>query len=926
MGGTKVRPIKLTVSAFGPYAAKTVFELDRFGNKGLYLITGDTGAGKTTIFDAITYALYGEPSGAVRDAGMFRSKYADAQTPTFVELDFEYSGKKYHMKRNPDYERPAKRGDGFTLQKANAELHYPDGRVVTKMKEVKSAVNEILGIDRGQFTQIAMIAQGEFLKLILASTEDRQRIFREIFGTRYYQTLQERLKGESAGLLKVCESLRGSVKQYMDGVICRPDDIFEIELEKAKSGEITFTDAKAAIEKIIEKDNIEKKIITTNLAETEKSISEFTRALGRAEEVGRAEITLEKAKKTLESKMILQREAVAKFEAEKAKDMKREKLSESILRAKNELPKYVEFDTIEKYLNKKRSELKFSEEKQSALLENIEKLEKTLEFQKKESIELKNSVLTYSELKQKQERLTEKKKAVDNLQQEVKELGKLAGKLLAAQDEYKKAFEKASNLKTQYDSKYKAYLDEQAGVLAKTLVSGEKCPVCGSTNHPESAILTENAPTKEELENGKIQAEAAELKAANQSEAASSLKVQAENQKETIQKAAVLIMGECPFEEIESALFVVSSDITHDEKELLEELKDAETKMKRQKTLDEAIPKIEAQLKSSNKEWIEQKGSVASLASEIKGLMENAEKIKSSLIYSGKTEAEVALSNMELLLKTMKKSLEDAEQEKQNILTVVGGLEGEIKVLEEQVKTSEKVDISELKETLNQLKTFKQQQNDFLSEITTRLDRNNNARTGMEKQSQVLIETENKYTWVRALSNTANGSISGKEKIMLETYIQMTYFDRIIARANTRFMVMSSGQYELKRRIEAENYRSQSGLELDVIDHYNGSQRSVKTLSGGESFKASLSLALGLSDEVQSSAGGIKLDTMFVDEGFGSLDEESLKQAVKTLVGLTEGNRLIGIISHVAELKEKIDKQIIVRKEKSGGSYADIIT
>ena len=178
---------------------------------------------------------------------------------------------------------------------------------------------------------------------------------------------------------------------------------------------------------------------------------------------------------------------------------------------------------------------------------------------------------------------------------------------------------------------------------------------------------------------------------------------------------------------------------------------------------------------------------------------------------------------------------------------------------------------------------------------------------------------------MRALSNTANGNIAGKEKIMLETYIQMTYFDRIIARANTRFLVMTSGQYELRRTREAANNRAQSGLELDVIDHYNGSTRSVRTLSGGESFKASLSLALGLSDEIQAASGGIKLDTMFVDEGFGSLDEESLAQAIKALMSISESERLVGIISHVGELKQKIDKQIVVTKTQSGGSMAKIV-
>ena len=179
--------------------------------------------------------------------------------------------------------------------------------------------------------------------------------------------------------------------------------------------------------------------------------------------------------------------------------------------------------------------------------------------------------------------------------------------------------------------------------------------------------------------------------------------------------------------------------------------------------------------------------------------------------------------------------------------------------------------------------------------------------------------------WLRSLSNTANGTITGREKIMLETFAQMTYFDRILIRANTRFMMMSGGQYELRRRVEADNNRSQSGLELDVIDHYNGSLRSVKTLSGGESFKASLSLALGLADEIQSAAGGVQLDTMFVDEGFGSLDEDSLQQALRVLSELSEGRRLVGIISHVGELKEKIDKQIVIKKDRAGGSRAEIV-
>ena len=228
-----MRPITLTMSAFGPYAAKTVIELDKLGTNGLYLITGDTGAGKTTIFDAITYALYGEASGNTRDVNMFRSKYAEPSTPTEVELTFEYAQKIYTVKRNPEYDRPKARGEGYTTEKANAELHYPDGRVVTRLKEVNKAIVDIMGIDRSQFTQIAMIAQGDFLKLLLASTEDRKKIFQKIFRTQCYYQLQERLKAETSKLAVEYNQTGSSIRQYINGIACHPDDVLKLEVDKA---------------------------------------------------------------------------------------------------------------------------------------------------------------------------------------------------------------------------------------------------------------------------------------------------------------------------------------------------------------------------------------------------------------------------------------------------------------------------------------------------------------------------------------------------------------------------------------------------------------------------------------------------------------------------------------------------------------------
>lgn len=920
-----MRPIKLTVSAFGSYAGNTVFPLEKLGTKGLYLITGDTGAGKTTIFDAITYALYGEASGGIRDTSLFRSKYAQVGTPTFVELTFAYGGKQYFIKRNPDYQRPAKRGEGFTMQKADAQLNLPDGRVVTKTKEVNTAIQDILGVNRSQFTQIAMIAQGEFLKLLLASTEDRQKIFRDIFGTTHYQKLQEKLKAESAELGRDCETLGSSVKQHIEGAVCKPDDVLEMELSKAKSAQLTMIETIELITTLICQDENERKALSDEMTKLETEISEITTALGKAQETDKAKKALENAKATLQEKQPLQRQRAEKFEQEKSKSTERETLSAEITTSKNELSRYDELTGMKKELLGKETLLQESKNKLETAINLVIQIEGKIKGDKTQLASLKDSAVNLQLLKQKKEKLSEQKQSMSELSEEIKRFKKLEGKLAAAQKDYKQLSDSAENLKTEYNQKYRAYLDEQAGLLAKTLQTGEECPVCGSLEHPLPATVTDFAPSKEELEIAKNEAETADKKAVAQSQVAATVKVQIENKKADLIKASRVILEDCPFEEIQSTLAVKESKVIAEQTQNAENLSEAEVKVNLYTSLEESIPKSEKQLKTKMEEQSDFKSSISSLHSAIKGQTEAYDKLKSTLKYADKKEAENALKTLEKKELEWKNAYKDAEKENNDIIAEVRELNGKIEALEEQLKDVKPVDVFEFQERKNEGIHKKTLLSNQLTEITTRLNCNQRTLEGIKKQSHRLVEAESKYSWVKALSNTANGTISGKEKIMLETYIQMTYFDRIIARANTRFMVMSDGQYELKRREEASNNRSQSGLELDVIDHYNGSQRSIKTLSGGESFKASLSLALGLSDEVQASAGGIKLDTMFVDEGFGSLDDESLKQAINTLAGLSEGNRLIGIISHVGELKEKIDKQIVVKKGKSGGSFAEII-
>lgn len=917
-----MRPKKLTVSAFGPYAEKTVLEMDRLGNRGLYLITGDTGAGKTTVFDAITYALYGDPSGETRDANMFRSKYADAETPTFVELDFEYSGKIYHIRRNPEYERPSKRGEGTTVQKAEAELVYPSGRVVSKTREVNNAVKEIMGIDRNQFTQIAMIAQGEFLKLLLASTEERQKIFREIFRTDYYRILQEKLKSDELRLNRICDELNSRIEQYIDGIICG-DEFINSELCDA----LLVCDKIKVLNKIIGLDKTQKSDLTKQIENIESNLSEITAEIAKAEE-------LEKARKALiiSHNNQIEKSAELKVLDKQLEDARKnlpeaERILQELAVAKNELDSYDNLDELIKQCTKIKKEY-------DDLYSDIEKdsqkqgeLEVSIKVSKEEQASLSDINLVKQKLGMEFEKLTERQNAADTLSGLISEYNQCADDLSAAQEKYSVLTEIAEASKRDYESKNRAYLDEQAGILAKALKSGEACPVCGSVHHPIPAKLNEGAPTEQELKSAKIKCEKDRDKTVKASQESAVLNTQLKVIIRQITDNAKALFGteKADIADIEVELARLFVKLKSDIIVLDDKIKTADVQAERYEQLLNKIPENEKLLENLKKSISQKRERAVRLKSDTDNLDQSIENIKQSLAYPTKSDAENYINEQKEKVTNIQKRFKSAEKNYNDCKTALDSLTGTVNALTEQVKDIPVTDIDEMKNKAAELKSEKSKRNGVLSEVITRIDVNVKNLQNIEKLSAELEKSEAEYIQVKSLSDTANGNVKGKEKIMLETYIQMTYFDRIIASANTRLMMMTGGQYELRRRAEAENNRNQSGLELDVIDHYNGSERSVKTLSGGESFKASLSLALGLSDEIQSSAGGIRLDTMFVDEGFGSLDDESLEQAIKTLAGLTEGNRLVGIISHVSDLKHKIDKQIIVTKNKSGGSKAEIV-
>ena len=919
-----MRPIKLVMSAFGPYAGVTTLELDKLGTKGLYLITGDTGAGKTTIFDAITFALYGEASGDNRNADMFRSKYTDPDTPTEVALAFEYNGKEYYVKRNPAYLRPKKKGGGFTSKPADAELHYPDGRVVAKLKDVNNAIVEIMGIDRNQFTRIAMIAQGDFLKLLLASTDDRKKIFQKLFHTKNYWFLQESLKSQSGSLAKEYEKASDSIKQYIGGILCEDDNPLSVSVRKAMNGEMTTGDVTELLDKLIKEDADAKEKLTADIDKKELKIKELTALIAKAEEQKKAETSLKNSEEKLVEVTEKLNEAKAAMEAANEKKPQITELGEKISALKNELPLYDELETKKKNLDAITKNITDSTGKLANEKDKAEKLKAEIQTLKEELQTLGKAEEEKLKAEHQKEALAKEQTALSELQALLSGLTTLEAQLADKQADYKRKSEAAEEMRRIYEVNNKAYLDEQAGILAETLTDGEPCPVCGSTHHPSLAVKSAAAPTKAALDKSKKAAEAAEKEAATASETAKATIAAITEKKSYIQQSAEKIIAVDSFDEITVALTAKKQELDAALDENRRVMLKVTAQVSRKQQLDDLIPTKEKETDSIQTHITELEKKLAALNSSKESEKKQIEATREKLKFEDKAivQKEIAvLTTQKTAIETaVEKAVKDYNNRDKEVAEIKSAIEETKKLLQDK----EPCDIENEKQQLSELTTHKNNMAKKLQSVFVRLSTNILMQKRIQEMSEEVSKIEKQWTMVKALSNTANGNISGKAKIMLETYIQMNYFDRIIARANTRLMIMSDGQYELKRRIESDNKRSQSGLDLDVIDHHNGSERSVKTLSGGESFKASLALALGLSDEIQSSAGGIRLDTMFVDEGFGSLDEDSLQQAIKALTGLTEGNRLVAIISHVGELKERIENQIIVKKDRLGGSKATI--
>lgn len=918
-----MRPLKITMSAFGPYAGEVTLDMQKLGKSGIYLITGDTGAGKTTIFDAISYALYGEASGNYRENTTLRSKYASADTPTFVELEFEYNNEIYKINRNPEYPRPNKRGEGFTKQSANAELVMPDGSVITKIKEVSAKVEEIIGINKNQFSQIAMIAQGDFRKLLNCETNERSKIFRKIFKTEPYHNIEIKLSSLFNELKRNREKEKSGIEQYINQLKCNKNDTLSIELERAKSGDVLIEDVIKLAGEIINKDTLEYTKTQKNIESINEEIEKINSNIKLYENQEATKKAYAKASAKLEELKTKRNECEKAYKSAEAQRKRLDDLTRKINLINSKMPKYDELKSLENSINERTQSFEKSNNLLKLKQQEITLLEKEIVEKSKALEEVKGADLLVQKLTAQKEEISKKAEALKELKTEIDRCKTEQKNLKNAQSFAKSALDEYGALENEYNQIYIAFFNEQAGIIADELKDGEPCPVCGSTSHPNLARKSENAPSQADVESAQNLVKKAQEKADKARDTASALKSRFDEIAANVKSAAKKLFGtdDNVFDDYNSNINALKKEYDC----TLALLKTANEKLNLYQKLDKEIPKIQEKQKSLSDEISTLNTQKASDEAFISENTKRVTSIKSELDFESADLAKDKLKEYTNLSSDIKNAIEKSKNAFDDIKSKYDTQKGTKASLENALKEFKEIDLAALNEKSLKLNEYKKDIDETAKSLYSRIESNKLLVDNISEKRDILKGYDDKYVWLKALSETANGDISGKEKITLETFVQMTYFDSIIRKANIRLLTMSDGQYELVRRSDAETLKKNEGLALDVIDHFNGSSRSVSTLSGGESFMASLCLALGLSDEIQSSNGGIKLDTMFVDEGFGSLDGEALDRALSALTSLSQGNRLVGIISHVDALCDRIDNKIVITKDRTFGSNAQII-
>lgn len=945
-----MRPIRLVLSAFGPYAKETQIDFDRLGREGLYLVTGDTGSGKTTIFDAIMFALYGEASGQVREGSMLRSKYAREDTPTFVELTFANQGKTYTVRRNPEYERPKKRKSStgeisLTKEAADASLleELPDGTqkcLESKYTAVTASVKEMLGLDGNQFRQICMIAQGDFLKLLLASTDDRSRIFRKLFHTDNYQKLQQRISDEANACKREYEDLEKAMRQHIEDIQWRGEEDCQENIRlKERLSIVSPSSTEELLQELkeyIERETKEKNNLETKGLELQKQLDITNQKKGIAERKQQTKKQWQQADGQLQAMEEAEKIAATAYEEaleRKDESVKYRKESEEIRR---KLPQYEEVFLLEntvqelrKDIEKKEKEIKKNHIRQESLNTEINELETKLQ----QFADVDGRIV---QLEGKTERIKEKRDFAGKLLLMLEQYESQEKLVQEAESEVKNFQDEVQKQENIFLKQENIFLKNQAVLLAEKLQTGKACPVCGSTEHPFPARreeIKEKIPDEKTLEK---QRKKLDERKKNLDAAQKNLREQTGilmGQEGQIKSFWEQLKEEAFQQEFHREQGEKIKTLLADKKKSWEEsLLDVENQLNR--FLEEKKKKEEAKQQLPQKRELrenllaeEKELEVvrARLYNEKENITNQIQKKKTDLDFPTQKEALHAIEEKESIAFSLEEKEKRAREEKENASKDCLELKTRIATLKKELDSMEIVDMEELNDQEKSQLSQKEKLDAEMKELEVSISKNQDKYKAIRKTSEQWNKVAQRWKMISPLHQALTGAINGQDKISLEIFVQMAYLDKVLVKANARFYEMSAGQYHLVRSKKAGNKRSQTGLDLEVHDFYNGTNRSVKTLSGGEAFMASLSLALGLSDTVQEMSGGYQLDTMFVDEGFGSLDQEALQLAVKTLNNLTESGKLVGIISHVGELAGKIERQIQVKKNQNTGSEIRII-
>ena len=882
-----MKPLKIKISAFGPYKNCIDIDFEKLGESGIFLITGDTGAGKTTIFDSISFALFGEVSGSNRPVPSVRSDFADNDTETFVELEFTHKNKKYKIRRNPAYERTKKRGEGTTKTSADASLEYDD-KVISGTKNVDIKIEEILGINSKQFKQISMLAQGEFLKILFAESKDRTEIFRRIFDTDIYNQIAKRLADKT----RIAKAELEQLKDYF--AINSSNIVWKDGIQSVQPKDVN----ELFIQEILEKLQQEIKINSEQFEKCQEQISKQSDENSKMEKEIMAQKDkndkIDRCQKLQEEQKVLQE----KQEDIKQKEILIQKSQEIINKI---LPKEDKKKELEKEISQKQKVLQDISEKIELGKKKEEKFKQILEL-----IEIiKVQFQKYSELKDGKTELEDKIKKLQVIikEQENKKIASENAQKLEAEWE---------KLSTEVLEKEKEFFREQAGILAEKLKENEPCPVCGSLHHPNLAIKSKSVLTKEELDNLKEKEEKSRKILTDATNKVTEINSKIETLiKEFGEKPDVELYNK-KYLEISEELEKAYNQLNDNYKQIM--LKDIVIESFEYDIFKE---KMTNKISKEREEFLKLQTQQEENKKQIDELLQKQEKAQND--YQN-TLKELGFENEEQYKKSVlnNSQIEIFSKEIEKYKTDVTINATKLEEIQKEIKGFEKVDltakIQEFNNKKQELENMRRQQ----MEYHRIFENNNRILVDLQTNSKKLDSKIKEFTMVEDLSKIANGTVYGKRRIEFEQFVQASYFDMVIIEANKRLLKMTDNRFLLVRKESSERVSDKIGLELEVIDNYNGKRRDVKSLSGGEAFKAALSLALGLSDVIQSYSGGIVVDTMFIDEGFGSLDTESREQAINTLNQLTDNHKLIGIISHVTELKERIDKKVIVTKSTEG--------